>query len=264
MPRLRKRRTRYNAAMTTTAPFATAAPGPGSAADPWSRLTVHDATRTAAALRATHTATTRKVYAHAWSQWERWCAGRGLASLPADPAAVCAYLTERVDQGGSLAGVDSACSAIGHRHRSHGLPDPIDHDAVRQVPRGLRRILGTAPRRPARPLTVPELRRIVTAIDRSTPHGARDAALILLGFAGALRRSELAAFALADVEAKPADCCCTCAAPRPTPHAADRWSGSPTASTPRPTRSPSWTAGSASAAPPPGRCSPACAPAPPR
>lgn len=51
----------------------------------------------AAALAATHAETTRKVYAHAWVQWVRWCDGRGLVRFPADPAAVCAYLTERAD-----------------------------------------------------------------------------------------------------------------------------------------------------------------------
>jgi hypothetical protein len=44
------------------------------------------------------TETTRKVYAGAWSQWVRWCAGRGLRPKPADPATVCAYLTECADR----------------------------------------------------------------------------------------------------------------------------------------------------------------------
>ncbi len=104
----------------------------------------------------------------------------------------------------SLATIDSACSAIGHQHRHHGKPDPIDHDAVRQVRRGLRRIIGRAPRRPTRPLSVADVRQIVTAIDRTTVRGVRDSAILLLGFAGALRRSELAALTLADLEPKPA------------------------------------------------------------
>jgi integrase len=44
---------------------------------------------------------------------------------------------------------------------------------------------------------------MVATIDRSTARGARDAALILLGFASALRRSELAGLDLADIEPKP-------------------------------------------------------------
>jgi hypothetical protein len=54
---------------------------------------------------------------------------------------------------------------------------------VRQVRLGLRRTPGTAPRRLARPLTLEEIRRIVAGIDRTTPIEARDAAIILIGFA---------------------------------------------------------------------------------
>ncbi len=171
--------------------------------DPWAGLTGDDANRIAAALAATHAETTRKVYAFAWRRWVRWCSGRGILPFPAEPAAVCAYLTECADHGFSLATIDSACSAIGHQHRSHGVGDPIDHDAVRQVRRGLRRIIGRAPRRPTRPLSVADVRRIVATIDRTTLRGARDTAILLLGFAGALRRSELAALTLADLEPKP-------------------------------------------------------------
>lgn len=95
-------------------------------------------------------------------------------------------------------------AAIGYEHRRAGLIDPTAHEAVRQVRRGLRRRLGTAPIRQARPLSVAEIRTIVARIDRHTPHGARDAARILLGFASALRRGELAALDLADLQTKPA------------------------------------------------------------
>lgn len=92
---------------------------------------------------------TRRVYSHAWRVWERWCAGRQIPALPASPAAVCAYLTERAQAGVSVASIDSACSALSYTHRSHGHTDPVAHDAVRLVQRGLRRSLGTAPRRQA-------------------------------------------------------------------------------------------------------------------
>jgi len=175
----------------------------GTSGYPWAGLTEDDATRIATAMAATHAESTRAVYAFAWGRWVRWCTGRGIVPFPAEPAAVCAYLTECAEQGLSLATIESACSAIGHQHRSHGVRDPVDHAAVRQVRRGLRRIIGRAPRRPRRPLSVADVRQIVTAIDRTAVRGVRDTALILLGFAGALRRSELAALALADVEAKP-------------------------------------------------------------
>jgi len=97
-----------------------------------------------------------------------------------------------------------ARSAIGHVHRRHGLDDPIAHDSVRQVRRGLRRTYGIAPRRQARPLGVTELRRVLAQIDRTRPIGVRDTAIILIGYAGALRRAELLGLQIGDVEHKTA------------------------------------------------------------
>ena len=172
--------------------------------DPFAGLTVTDASRIAAGMSAALAESTRAVYAHVWRGWERWCAIRDIDPLPASAAAICAYLVERADQGASAGTVDGACSAISYQHRSHGLDDPILTEAVRQVRRGVRRTLGTAPQRLARPLSTGDIRRIVTAINRDTAKGARDAAILLLRFASALRRSELTGLALADVETKPA------------------------------------------------------------
>lgn len=72
-------------------------------------LTEADATRITAVATA--------AYAQAWSRWVHWCAGRGLVPFPAEPAVVCAYLTERAEEGVSLSTIDQACSAIGHQHR---------------------------------------------------------------------------------------------------------------------------------------------------
>jgi integrase len=117
---------------------------------------------------------------------------------------VCAYLAERAASGTTVATLNVACSAIGHVHRSHGTDDPIAHPRVRQVRLGLRRTYGIAPRRQARPVSVAELRQILARIDRTRPIGVRDTAIMLLGYAGALRRSELTELTLADVEHKTA------------------------------------------------------------
>lgn len=166
-------------------------------------LSVEEAVRIAEAITAAHSESTRAMYDWAWTQWDRWCQARGATTLPAEPALICAYLTERAADGLSVGSIDLACGAIAYQHRRRGLDDPILTEGVRQVRRGLRRIIGTAPRRQARPLTTDDIRQIVEHIDRATAPGARDAALILLGYASALRRSELAALTLDDVEHQP-------------------------------------------------------------
>jgi integrase len=231
---------RYNAAMTpnmtpfTTTPFTTTTttasttaamtstdrvtdPGAGPASEPATErpaepgagdrhrgLTEADLARITSAVTAAHAPATQKIYRFAWGQWERWCTRRGINPLPAAPAAVCAYLTERVEAGIAVTSLSVTACAISHVHRTHGLANPMAHHRVRQVRAGLRRTHGVAPRRQARPLSVTELRQIITAIDRRTVFGARVAAIILLGYASALRTGELAALSVADLEPKPA------------------------------------------------------------
>lgn len=193
--------------MTTTPDTPSAPPSAQSTAVELAGLTPTDAARITGAIAATYATyapNTLHAYAWAWRHWTSWSAGRGLDPLPATPAAVCAYLTERAAHGVSFGTISLTCCAIAFQHRRAGVADPTTHQTVGQVRRGLRRSLGTAPIRQARPLTVAEIRAIVVCIDRTTAPGARDAALILLGYASALRRSELAALTLADLESQPA------------------------------------------------------------
>lgn len=196
---------RYTADMTTLIP----ADPPATPIEPRSctvrptTLTEQDADRIAAAICAARTESTRRVYAYTWGQWARWCAARGLRPLPGDPAALCAYPTQRAADGIAISSLDGACTAIRHVHRMHGAADPVASETVRQVRLGLRRTYGTAPRRLAQPLSTADIRQILTSVDRTTPTGTRDAAIILLGYASAMRRSELTALTLLDVEEKP-------------------------------------------------------------
>ncbi|MDQ3527981.1 MAG: tyrosine-type recombinase/integrase [Actinomycetota bacterium] len=207
--RRRRKADRYNPAMTTfmnaALPVSTAlVPTTADGMDLPVGLTEVDAARITAAISAARTESTRHVYALVWSQWERWCDARGIPALPGDPLALCAYLTERAEAGKATGTLDMACTAIRHVHRMSGAEDPVASEAVRQVRRGLMRTYGAAPRRLARPLTVDEIRQIVGAIDRTTPIGVRDTAIIFLGYASAMRRAELVALTLGDIEHKPA------------------------------------------------------------
>jgi len=124
--------------------------------------------------------------------------------MPAAAEPLAAFLAERAESGICFGTIDGYCSAIAHRHHQEGLPDPTADVVVRRVRRGLRRIMGTAPRRQAHPLTVDELSQLVAAIDPLTAIGARDRAVILLGYASALRPGELSGLDLADIVTKPA------------------------------------------------------------
>ncbi|MBS45588.1 MAG: integrase [Nocardioides sp.] len=166
-------------------------------------LTSQDLDRITEAVAAGRARSTRRTYAWQWGRFEDWCAGRGVPSMPATPATVCASLTDFAAQGVAAGTIECACAAIRAAHETEGEQNPIEDLSVKVVRRGLRRMIGTAPRRQTRPLSTDEIRRMVTQIDRTTARGTRDAAIILLGFASALRRSEVAGLALADIELKP-------------------------------------------------------------
>jgi integrase len=167
-------------------------------------LTASDAERIATAIEAELAPSTRQMYAGAWRQWERWCHGRGLNALPASPEALAAFLTDRDEAGLTFGTLDGYCSGIAHRHHQEGLPDPTADFVVRRVRRGLRRIMGVAPRRQAHPLTVTEIAQVLKRIDTSAPIGIRDRAVILLGYASAMRPGEVSALDVGDIITKPA------------------------------------------------------------
>lgn len=148
----------------------------------------------AAASRA---ANTLRAYRSDWNHFEAWVTAQRLVALPAPPQTVALYVAAYA---ATLKPTTLArrLSAIGQIHQAAGHPDPSADATVRAVFKGVRRRHGVAPERKA-PLVVEDLRRVVAAIDRTTLCGARDAALLLLGFATAMRRSELVALTAEDL-----------------------------------------------------------------
>ncbi len=152
-----------------------------------------------AALDAALSPGTRAAYASSWKTWTEWCALNGHAPIPAQPMAMAAFLTDRAAGGRAVTTISKDLAAIRAEHERAGLEDPTAHRGVRQVMRGVRRQVGAAATKQAHPLTTPEIRRIVNAIDRGSLRGLRDRALILTGYAAALRRGELAGLHVSDL-----------------------------------------------------------------
>jgi integrase len=153
---------------------------------------VESAKKYAAKSRA---ASTIRAYQSAWKEFAAF-AGDG--ALPATPQTVIAYLTALADSGSKVSTIGVKLAAISFRHQAAKLPDPTQHEDVKLVWSGIRRELGTRPSKKA-PVTLDDLRRMVEAIDTGTLAGKRDKAMLLLGWAGAFRRSELVALDVADL-----------------------------------------------------------------
>lgn len=134
--------------------------------------------------------TTRGVYEGAWRRWAAWCAEMHTPALPAAPEAIAAYLAELARAGKSVATIKGALAAIQHFHRQGGHPLARDARAIANVLAGVSR-LASRPVRRATALELEDLRAIMLGIDGEDLRALRDRALLLLGFFGALRRSEI-------------------------------------------------------------------------
>jgi len=147
--------------------------------------------------RASKASRTLHAYRAAWGAFEAWCEGRGLPSMPAAPEAVALYITARADAGRKPATLALDVAAIGQAHKAAGHPSPTTAACVTGVLAGIRRTVGVAQRQAA-PLLGADLRRVVAVLPAGLL-GARDRALLLVGFSGAFRRSELVGLAVEDL-----------------------------------------------------------------
>lgn len=152
------------------------------------------------ALQHRKSARTLLEYAKAWGYFETWCAQNAYTALPADPLIVAAYLADKARQpkGPKFATLCQWSAAIGYKHRTAQLNDPTRADGCRQTLEGLAREYGTAQTKKA-PITRDELQKMILATSDDL-RGARDRALLLVGFAGAFRRSELIALEVRDID----------------------------------------------------------------
>lgn len=140
---------------------------------------------------------TRRTYRSAWGQYGAWCARLGLAPLSGDPQLVGLYLTAAAERL-AVATLQVHLAAIVTAHRLVGLSLDPGHPAIAVLMDGIRRRKGTRPAAPATPLTLDLLRAMVRA-QPDSPLGWRNRAILLTGFGGALRRSEIVALDAGDV-----------------------------------------------------------------
>ena len=97
-----------------------------------------------------------------------------------------------------LSSIERAVIGIGEGYRAAGARSPRESEIVREFMKGLRRLLRNEKRRQAAPLLPDDVKKLVDGLDDSS-RGLRNRALVLVGFYGALRRSELVALDRDDV-----------------------------------------------------------------
>jgi len=180
--------------------------------------------REAAYARAARAENTLRGYRSDWADFTTWCTAHDADPMPASPSALTGYLVALAEAGAKVGTLSRRLSSIKFAHASAGHPDPATHPRVSTVWEGIRRVHGAPPEQAA-PMMPPLLFDVLAACPvtrtwpattatghrrRSAPRadepdltGARDRALLLVGFVGALRRSELTALDMADIAEHP-------------------------------------------------------------
>ena len=141
---------------------------------------------------------TRRAYAADLRDFEGWCARQGVVAYPLEPAVAALYLTSQAETK-ALATIVRRRTAIALEHKRRGLGGrPFAHEQVDEVWKGIRRRLGAVPQNAKDALLIADLRRVLEPFG-SELMDVRDRALLLVGFAGAFRRSEIVSLDVGDV-----------------------------------------------------------------
>lgn len=154
-------------------------------------------------VEAANSANTRRAYAADWKHFGDWLRRQGLAALPPDPETVGLYITACAS--GSILGgagdgaaarkdavstIERRLSSLSWNYAQRGLFLDRKQPAIATVMAGIRNAHARPPRQ-KEPILPDDLIAMLETLGRGTLRGMRDRAMLLLGFAGALRRSEI-------------------------------------------------------------------------
>lgn len=152
---------------------------------------------------------TKRALLKNWRMFEEWCERQGVSPLPAELNTVEMYLLHLSDQhpifdrsgvqvriGLKSSGISQVLWAVNSRHRMAGYPPPGDFEQIKTALAGIRRRKGSRKKQQS-PMTIDHIK---TIRFREDLKGKRDKALLLVGFGGCFRRSELVSLRAEDIE----------------------------------------------------------------
>jgi site-specific recombinase XerD len=149
---------------------------------------------------------TRRAYESDWASWEAFCRAHNFVPLPADPERVTLYLTHLTDFFGAKGKklrprtAERHLAAIATTHCALGLTFDRHHPALAKTLNGIRRTFGVG-QKGARALRTEDIIAICETYGRDI-RSLRNKAIILLGFAGGFRRSEIVGLNVEDLKFK--------------------------------------------------------------
>lgn len=148
-------------------------------------------------VEAASSTNTRRAYASDWRHFASWCRRQGVEMLPPDPQVVGLYITACASgkatgdkKPSSVSTIERRLSSLSWNFAQRGQPLDRKDRHIATVMAGIRNKHAAPPRQ--KEAVLPEdLIAMLETLDRGTLRGLRDRAMLLLGFAGGLRRSEI-------------------------------------------------------------------------
>jgi len=148
-------------------------------------------------VEAASSANTRRAYAADWRHFSSWCRRQGLEAFPPSPQTVGLYITACASgaatadrKPNSVATIERRLSALTWNYAQRGTPLDRKDRHIATVFAGIRNTHAVPPRQ--KEAVLPEdIIAMLETLDRGSLRGLRDRAMLLIGFAGGLRRSEI-------------------------------------------------------------------------
>ncbi|RWM05820.1 MAG: DUF4158 domain-containing protein [Mesorhizobium sp.] len=145
-------------------------------------------------VEAASSTNTRRAYAADWKHFCAWCRRRSFDPLPPDPQIVGLYITAQASGSArdkkSVSTIERRLSSLTWNYTQRGQPLDRKDRHIATVLAGIRNKHASPPRQKEAILR-DDLVAMLETLDRGTLRGLRDRAMLLLGFAGGLRRSEI-------------------------------------------------------------------------
>lgn len=152
-------------------------------------------------MKASKARNTLKAYRGDWTCFLSWCKKMEKNALPASQQTVILYITYLASQQKKVSTLSRRISAINKFHKLAHCPLPTKTEEFKDFFAGVKNKLKTKQNK-KKALITGDIQRIIDKMPLDKVIGVRDRALFLIGFAGGLRRSELVALDVGDVEWK--------------------------------------------------------------
>ena len=151
-------------------------------------------------LKSSKANNTLRAYKADFKDFTLFCQQNGLNSMPSEPKIITLYLTH-LSKSSKYSTLKRRLASISVIHRLNGHYLDTKHPVITENLLGIKRVKGTY-QKAKKPILINELKLIVNAInkDKNQISRSKNKALLLIGFAGGFRRSELVAILLDDVE----------------------------------------------------------------